>query len=120
MLSILDSFGDLAVSVFEVISSVCETTFNMLYELLRRIINFFIDIPEMALHVVKGLSEIFGGVGRFVTGEPLLLIMMNYCVNNYPKGNVVAIAIIAGGFYGYLKYQRRQWYPAQNRAEKPS
>lgn len=70
MLSILSSLRDLAVSVFEVIFSVCETTFN-----------FIISIPEMARHIVKGLSEIFGGVGRFVTGEPLFLIAMNNCDN---------------------------------------
>jgi phage-related protein len=81
MPSILNSFRDLAVSVVEVISSVCETTYNTLYELLRGFINFFIGISEMALHVVKGLSEVFGGVGRFINGEPLFLIVMNYCVN---------------------------------------
>lgn len=81
MPSILNSFRGLAVSVVEVISSVCETAYNTLYELFRGFMNFFIGIPEMALHVVKGLSEVFGGVGRFITGEPLILIVMNYCVN---------------------------------------
>ncbi|KAL5366094.1 hypothetical protein BJX96DRAFT_160342 [Aspergillus floccosus] len=102
MPSILNSFRDLAVSVVEVISSVCETTYNTLYELLRGFINFFIGISEMALHVVKGLSEVFGGVGRFI------------------NGNIIAIAIIAGSIYGYLKYQSRERYLAQNRVKKSS
>ncbi|KAB8078498.1 hypothetical protein BDV29DRAFT_166083, partial [Aspergillus leporis] len=95
MLSVITSFNDPITSVFGVIFSVFTSVIDMLYGLLVAFINFFAGIPRMVLHMVKGISEALGGLGEFIAG------------------NIIVIAIIAGGAYGYLEYQRRQGYPVK-------
>ncbi|KAJ5898038.1 hypothetical protein N7504_008326 [Penicillium tannophilum] len=90
MSSIITSIKDLIASLFEVIFSIFRTAFDGVYGLLHACISFVVGTIKMALYTVGDSLKALGGVGKFVAS------------------NFVVIALIAGGAYGYLQYQRRQ------------
>ncbi|KAJ5587734.1 uncharacterized protein N7459_003499 [Penicillium hispanicum] len=90
MASIVTAVKDLVTSIFEIIASLFSKAFGMANGLLHAFIDFFAWIFNMALHTVGDALEAVGGAGKFIAS------------------NIVVIALIAGGAYGYLKYQRRQ------------
>ncbi|KOS44254.1 hypothetical protein ACN38_g4813 [Penicillium nordicum] len=100
MTSIITSIKDLITSIFEVIFSVVKNTLGTGYELLLAFSDFFAGIPKMLEHIVKGSSEAVGGVRTFITS------------------NIVIIAMIALGSYGYLVYLRREGRPVQDGTKK--
>ncbi|KAJ6128501.1 hypothetical protein N7471_009718 [Penicillium samsonianum] len=100
MTSIITSVKDLIASVFEVIFSVVKNTLDTAYQLLMAFVDFFVGIPKMLEHTVKGSLEAVGGVGTFIAS------------------NIVVIAIIALGGYGYLAYLRRDGRPVQAGVKK--
>jgi phage-related protein len=100
MTSIITSIKDLIASIFEVIFSVVKSTLGTVYDLLMAFVDFFAGIPKMLLHTVKGSLETAGGIGTFITS------------------NIVVIAIIALGGYGYLAYQRREGRPVHAGTKK--
>jgi len=93
MSSVIASVKDLITSMFEVTFSVFTSAFDAIYGLLLVFINFFAGIFTTVLHMAKSILEGVGGVGKFIAS------------------NIVVIAIIACGGYGYLEYQRRQGRP---------
>ncbi|KAJ6091175.1 hypothetical protein N7467_003144 [Penicillium canescens] len=93
MSSIITSIKDLVTSVFEVIVSVFHTALDVTSGLLTAIVNSFIGTLRMALRAVGNIFETAGGLGKFIAS------------------NIIVIAIIAGGAYGYLRYQSRQGRP---------
>ncbi|KAJ5636019.1 uncharacterized protein N7484_009332 [Penicillium longicatenatum] len=95
MSSIITSIKDLIASLFEVIFSVFQTAFGTVYSLLHAFIDFFVGIFRMGFRAVGETLEALGGIGKFIAS------------------NVVVIALIAGGAYGYLHYQRRQGRPVK-------
>ncbi|KAJ5383447.1 hypothetical protein N7517_001358 [Penicillium concentricum] len=100
MASIITSIKDLITSIFEVIFSVVKSTLDTGYHLLMAFVDFFAGIPKMLQHMVKGSLEAAGGVGTFITS------------------NIIVIAMIAVGGYGYLAYQRREGRPVQAGTKK--
>ncbi|KAJ5603425.1 hypothetical protein N7537_006381 [Penicillium hordei] len=100
MTSIITSINDLITSIFEVVFSVVKNTFDTGYQLLLALVDFFADIPKMLEHTVKGSFEAVGGVGTFIAS------------------NIVVIAMIALGSYGYLVYIRRGGRPVQDGTKK--
>ncbi|KAJ5955574.1 hypothetical protein N7501_009853 [Penicillium viridicatum] len=100
MTSIITSIKDLITSIFEVIFSVVKNTLDTGYQLLQAFVDFFADIPKMLEHTVKGSFEAVGGVGTFIAS------------------NIVVIAMIALGSYGYLVYIRREGRPVQAGTKK--
>ncbi|KAJ5202077.1 uncharacterized protein N7498_006740 [Penicillium cinerascens] len=90
MSSLITSLKDLVASIFEVIFSTFKGAFDAVYGILLAFVNFLVGIASMALHTVKGTLEAAGGVGKFIAS------------------NILVIAVIAIGAYGYLDYQRRQ------------
>ncbi|OGE56396.1 hypothetical protein PENARI_c003G08920 [Penicillium arizonense] len=93
MSSIITSIKDLVASVLEVIVSVFHNAFDVTSGLLIAIVNSFIGTLRMALRAVGNIFEAAGGLGKFIAS------------------NIIVIAIIAGGAYGYLRYQSRQGRP---------
>ncbi|KAJ5478682.1 hypothetical protein N7530_004191 [Penicillium desertorum] len=100
MTSIITSIKDLLTSVFEVIFSVVKSTLDTGYQLLLAFADFFAGIPKMLQHLVKGSLEATGGVGAFIAS------------------NIIVIALIALGSYGYLVYLRREGRPVQAGTKK--
>ncbi|KAJ5164574.1 uncharacterized protein N7500_006404 [Penicillium coprophilum] len=100
MASIITSVKDLITSIFEVIFSVFKSILDTGYQLLMAFVNFFASIPKMLQQMVKGSLEAAGGIGSFIAS------------------NIVVIALIALGSYGYLAYQRRQGRPLQAGSKK--
>ncbi|KAJ5230116.1 hypothetical protein N7489_010824 [Penicillium chrysogenum] len=100
MTSIITSIKDLLTSIFEVIFSVVKSTLDTGYQLLLAFADFFAGIPKMLQHLVKGSLEATGGVGAFIAS------------------NIVVIALIALGSYGYLVYLRREGRPVQVTTKK--
>ncbi|KAJ5189663.1 hypothetical protein N7491_008292 [Penicillium cf. griseofulvum] len=100
MTSIITSIKDLITSIFEVIFSVVKNTLGTGYQLLMAFVDFFAGIPKMLLHTVNGSLEAAGGIGTFVTS------------------NIIVIAMIALGGYGYLVYQRREGRPVHAGTKK--
>ncbi|KAJ5653891.1 hypothetical protein N7490_000894 [Penicillium lividum] len=90
MSSIITSIQDLISSIFELIFSVFKTGFNAVYGLLHAIIDVIVGTFQMALYTVGDTLKALGGIGKFIAS------------------NIVVIALIAAGGYGYLQYQRRQ------------
>lgn len=114
MSSIIASIKDLVTSVFEVILSLFDKGFDVVYGLLDTVINFFVGIFKTALYTVGGALEAVGGIGKFLASEssalnihriPVLIVLA--------LGNLVVLALIAGGFFGYKEYQRRQGRPVK-------
>ncbi|KAJ5369771.1 uncharacterized protein N7496_005863 [Penicillium cataractarum] len=95
MSSIITSLKDLVASMFEVIFSVFNGAIDMVSGLIMGLVNSVIGIVKMALHTVGNFLEAAGGVGKFVAS------------------NIVIIALIAGGVYGYLQYQARRGRPVK-------
>jgi hypothetical protein len=97
------SFIDLITSGFEVIFSVFKGVFDLIHDILVAFINFFAGIPTMLLHLVKGTSEALGGLGKFIASKSSIPdCLKNHRVNSLcKKGNIVVIALIAGGAYVY-------------------
>jgi phage-related protein len=81
MSSLITSLKDLLTAIFEVIFSTFRSAFDTVYGILHALINFFIDIPKMLLHTVKGTLEAAGGVGKFVASELL------YCFSDWTMMN---------------------------------
>ncbi|KAJ5836021.1 hypothetical protein N7447_002047 [Penicillium robsamsonii] len=100
MASIITSIKDLVTSIFEVIFSVIKSTLDTGYQLLMAFVHFFAGIPKVLQHMVKGSLEAAGGVGAFITS------------------NLLVIAMIALGSYGYLVYRRREGRPVQAGTKK--
>ncbi|KAJ5513100.1 hypothetical protein N7463_002652 [Penicillium fimorum] len=100
MVSIITSIKDLITSIFEVIFSVIKSTLDTGYQLLMAFVDFFAGIPKMLQHMVRGSLEAAGGVGAFITS------------------NLVVIAMIALGSYGYLVYRRREGRSVQAGTKK--
>lgn len=59
------SFNDFITSAFE-------SAFDTLYDLLLAFVDFFAGIPKMVLHMVKGISEALGGLGKFIASESFI------------------------------------------------
>ncbi|KAJ5860238.1 uncharacterized protein N7529_007548 [Penicillium soppii] len=95
MSSIITSIKDLIASVFEVIFAVFHTALDTTTGLLKAIVDFFVDTIRLAFSAVGNVLGAAGGVGKFVAS------------------NIVVIAIIAGGAYGFLRYQSRQGRPVR-------
>ncbi|CEJ62327.1 hypothetical protein PMG11_10829 [Penicillium brasilianum] len=95
MSSIVTSIKDLIASVFEVVFSVFNGAINLVTGLITGLVNSVIGIVKMALHTVGSTLEAAGGVGKFIAS------------------NIVIIALIAAGAYGYLQYQSRQGRPVR-------
>lgn len=72
MTSIITSVKDLIASIFEVIFSVVKNTLDTAYQLLMAFVDFFVGIPKMLEHTVKGSLEAVGGVGTFIASEFLM------------------------------------------------
>lgn len=69
MSSLVTSLKDLVAAIFEVVFSTFKSAFDTVNGLLLAFINFFLGIPGLILHTVKGTSEAVGGVGHFVASE---------------------------------------------------
>jgi phage-related protein len=95
MSSIITSVKDLIASVFEVIFSVFRAAFNTTSQLIEAVVNSVIGTFKFVLHTIAGTLEAAGGVGKFIAS------------------NIVVIALIAGGGYAYLRYQKSQGRPVR-------
>ncbi|KAJ5489721.1 hypothetical protein N7539_004611 [Penicillium diatomitis] len=95
MSSILGSIKDLITSVFEVIFSVFHGAFDLVSNFVAGLFQTIIGFFHMALSTVGNVFETAGDVGKFVAS------------------NVVVIALIAAGVFGYLQYQARQGRPVK-------
>ncbi|EPS31727.1 hypothetical protein POX_d06080 [Penicillium oxalicum] len=90
MSSIIGSVKDLIASVFEVIFSVFRGAFDLFSDLITALVHTITGFFQMVLSTIGNVFEAAGGVGKFVAS------------------NIVVIALIAAGIFGYLQYQARQ------------
>ncbi|KAJ5301250.1 hypothetical protein PENANT_c023G03396 [Penicillium antarcticum] len=95
MASIITSIKDIVTSMLELTVSVCHTTFDAIFGLLRAIASSFIGTLRVALRAVGNTFEAAGGLWKFLAS------------------NIIVLAVIAGGTYGYLQYQSRQRRPVK-------
>lgn len=114
MSSIITSVKDLINSVFEVIFSVFHAAFDTTSELIAVVVNSVIGTLKLALRTVGGTLEAAGGVGKFIASK-LWFLSTILCLKAlmFHEGNIIVIALIAGGAYGYLRYQSRQGRPVK-------
>jgi phage-related protein len=112
MSSIITSVKDLIASVFEVIFSVFRAAFNTTSQLIEAVVNSVIGTFKFVLHTIAGTLEAAGGVGKFIASKSLLRETLCYNANMF-EGNIVVIALIAGGGYAYLRYQKSQGRPVR-------
>ncbi|KAJ5335478.1 hypothetical protein N7541_005309 [Penicillium brevicompactum] len=93
MSSILASLHDLFTSLVELIFSVFHSAFNTVSGLLTGVVEFLVGSVQMVLHTAAETLKAVGGLGNLIAS------------------NIVLIALVAGGIYGYSKYQGRRGRP---------
>lgn len=109
MSSILASLHDLFTSLVELIFSVFHSAFNTVSGLLTGVVEFLVGSVQMVLHTAAETLKAVGGLGNLIASELFFIGCVYHRVNGI--GNIVLIALVAGGIYGYSKYQGRRGRP---------
>jgi len=90
MSHLVSAVTDLFHSFYELFASFFTTLFNLVYGLVDGVVSFITGVLSLFAHTVTGVLEVVGETGKFLVG------------------NLFFIAIIGGGAWAYLRYQKQQ------------
>ncbi|KAK5659612.1 hypothetical protein OQA88_816 [Cercophora sp. LCS_1] len=88
-MAITTAITDLFSSVYELFASLIGAAYTIVHSFVAGIASLFAGFFAFIADIFQGVFDIVGGVGKFVTG------------------NIVILGIIGAGVYGYLHFTRQ-------------
>jgi len=90
MSSFVSAFGDFFKSIYELIAAFVMTFYNLIQSLLSAVGTFFSEIFHLVSSTIYGAFSVVGETGNFLIS------------------NLLVIALVGAGIFGYLRYQQNR------------
>ncbi|KAK0622336.1 hypothetical protein B0T14DRAFT_563796 [Immersiella caudata] len=94
-MAITSAVSDLVASIYELFASFVGAVYTIVHSFVMGIFNLFTGFFAFIADIFKGVFDIVGGVGKFVTG------------------NIVILGLIGAGVFAYFRFTQQGQLQAQ-------
>jgi len=93
MANVISAFGDFFKSIYELVAAFVMSFYNLIQSLLSAVGTFFAEIFHLVSSAINGAFSVVGETGNFLIS------------------NLLVIALVGAGVFGYLRYQKNRGQP---------